>query len=273
MATIVGGATGSIDVQKTVSQLIEVENTKRLDPLSAKIVRKQDAVAAISDLKALAADLEVKLSVFEDPAQFNGASPSAALSGAIKDLVASFNALNTKVRLYGRVNLSDPTRDTAKEVVLFGDSALQGLERVIREGLTGGLKLASTGETLNFSDLGVSRKLDGSVTFDPKALTKALSRPAPAIIAGLAAGGATSRFRTSLTSAALYNGPLQTRTDQLNGELYTLSKRFSDEQSKISGEQDRLLTKYAKLNAILGSLGSTSSFLTAQINSLSKSNN
>lgn len=270
MAGIVGGATGAIDVKNTVAQLIEVENTKRLDPIDVKITRKQAALTAITDLKSLAAELEAKLAFFEDGSQFSGTGGAATLSTAVKDLVTSFNALNTKMRLYGRINKGDAAHDTAKEVVLYGDAALTRLERVVRDGLEGGLTVASGGARIDFSALGVARKLDGSLKFDQVALTKSITDRG--VLTDIAAG-VKSTFRTSLSDAALYSGPFESRTLQLNSELYTLNKRYSDEQAKIADEQTRLLTKYSKLNSILGSLGSTSTFLTAQLKALSNNNN
>jgi len=259
-----------MDVKGTVAQLIEVENTKRLDPIDAKITRKQAALTAITDLKGLAADLESKLTSFEDGSQFSGTSAAATLSTAVKELVSSFNALNIKIRLYGQINMSDAAHDSAKEVVLYGDSALSRLQRVVRDGLSGGLTVVSSGARIDFSSLGVVRKLDGSLKFDQAALTKSIADRG--VLTGIASG-VKSVFRSSLADAALYSGPFETRTQQLNSELYSLNKRYSDEQTKIADEQNRLLTKYSKLNSILGSLGSTSTFLTAQLKALSNNNN
>jgi flagellar hook-associated protein 2 len=67
-------------------------------------------------------------------------------------------------------------------------------------------------------------------------------------------------------------GTFDQRTSQLNGQLYTLSKRRVTEAAKIEAERSRLLKTYSNLNSLLANMSSTSSFLTAQLASLSKNN-
>jgi flagellar capping protein FliD len=67
-------------------------------------------------------------------------------------------------------------------------------------------------------------------------------------------------------------GELDIRSAQYNSQLYTLSKRRVDVSAKIASERARLLKTYSGLNALLANMSSTSTFLTAQLTSLSKNN-
>jgi flagellar hook-associated protein 2 len=68
-------------------------------------------------------------------------------------------------------------------------------------------------------------------------------------------------------------GELDVRSTQYNNQLYTLTRQRVQVSAKIETERTRLLKTYSTLNSLLANMSSTSSFLTAQLASLSKSNN
>ena len=68
-------------------------------------------------------------------------------------------------------------------------------------------------------------------------------------------------------------GELDIRSAQYNSQLYTLSKRRVSVSAKIETERARLLKTYSGLNSLLANMSSTSSFLTAQLSALNRSNN
>jgi len=305
MATVVGASTGSIDVKSTVDQLIEVEMVKRVDPIDAKVTARQASISAIAAIKTLASNLQDSMSGFADSTQFTisatltEAQAAANLSTAAQNFVTNYNALQAAIVKYGSVDLSDPTRDTTAEVALFGDSALAEVKQLMRGGYSAGLKYTNALSTrtdksslIKFSDLGISRKTDGTLTFSKSAFnrsaasdTTVLTPPAdgdlyadsayaqPKLLDRFAAG-ISSTLATSLTRAgSAFVGTFDVRTDQYNSQLYTLRNKRTSESAKIEVERTRLLKTYAKLNSLLANMSSTSNFLTAQLASLSKNNN
>jgi len=302
MATVVGASTGSIDVRSTVDQLIEVELVKRIDPIDTKVTAKRASLTAVAALKTLSAALEDSLGTLADPAQFTtgtDAEKLTALSTAVASFVTNYNALNTAVVKYGTVDLSDPTRDTTAEVALYGDPALTSIKQVMRNGYSAGLSYQNSlsGKTdktsyIAFSELGVSRKTDGSLVFSKTKLSKSIALDtttlpqetdmSPALASSSYAqpklldrfvSGVSSTLSTTLASAGFgFVGTFDKRTAELNNDIYRLSNRRNTESTKIAAEKLRLLKTYSTLNSLLGSMATTNNFLTAQLAAMSKNN-
>jgi flagellar hook-associated protein 2 len=207
--------------------------------------------------------------------------------------------LQAAIVKYGSVDLSDSARDTTAEVPLFGDSALAEVKQLMRSGYFDGLKYTNalssrTDKTalIKFSELGISRKTDGTLTFSKSAFnrsaasdTTGLTPPAdgdlyvdsayaqPKLLDRFAAG-TSSTLATSLTRAgSTITGTFDVRTAQYNNQLYTLRNKRTSESARIETERARLLKTYSQLNSLLANMSSTSNFLTAQLASLSKNNN
>ena len=312
MATVVGSSTGAIDVKSTVDQLIEVEMVKRIDPIDAKVTARQTSMSALASIKSLASSLQDSLDVFADKTQFAAPDPTLSVSekaaqealrvtnltSAIQNFVSNYNALQAGIVKYGSVDLSDPTRDSSSKVPLFGDPALQKFRQLLRDGYSSGLSYtnalsnrADKTATINFSDLGVSRKTDGTLAFSKSALTKSVAVDSTALtpreegdllsdvnyaqpkLLDRLALGVASALKTNLASAGLaIVGIFDLRTSQFNSQLYTLRNKRVSESAKIETERTRLLKIYSSLNSMLANMSSTSNFLTAQLAALSKNN-
>jgi flagellar hook-associated protein 2 len=310
MATVVGSSTGSIDVKSTVDQLIEVEMVKRIDPIDTKITAKQASLTAVAALKTLASSLQDSLSAFEDRNQYTSTDSApltdaqrlANLTTTIQSFVTNYNALQAGVAKYGTVDTGDSTRDTSAKVALFGDPALAQIRQVMRNGYNSGLTYSNAlrgdrATTISFAELGVARKTDGTLTFSKTQLAKAVAAdtttlPEPVGAPTLSDSAykqpklldrfstviptisTDTSFKTALSKVgSAITGTFDLRTSQYNSQLYTLRKKRVSETASIETERTRLLKTYSKLNSLLANMSSTSSFLTAQLASLSKNNN
>jgi flagellar capping protein FliD len=167
--------------------------------------------------------------------------------------------------------------------------------------------------TISFVELGVTRKTDGTLAFSKTALQKSAaaltadeSNPnltkssdsdpqprysdskylQPKLLERFAAGVTGSM--TSVVGGKVVEtgikaelakanrpivGDLDLRSSQYNSQLYTLRNKRVTESAKIQTERTRLLKTYSSLNAMLANMSSTSNFLSAQLASLTKSNN
>jgi len=310
MATVVGSSTGSIDVKSTVDQLIEVEMVKRIDPIDAKITARQASLTAVAALKTLAGTLQDSLAAFEDRTQYTSSDAApltdaqrlANLTSTIQTFVTNYNALQTGVTKYGAVDLGDSARDTPAEVALFGDPALAQIRQVMRNGYNSGLTYGNVlrnerATVISFSELGVSRKTDGTLAFSKTQLAKSVAAdttvlPEPIGTQTLADSAykqpklldrfsavtpsisTDTSFKTALSKVgAAITGAFDLRTSQYNSQLYTLRNKRVAASATIETERTRLLKTYSKLNSLLANMSSTSNFLTAQLASLSKNNN
>jgi len=308
MATVVGASTGAIDVKSTVDQLIELEMVKRIDPIDKKVTAGQAALSALSAVKSLSLGLQDSLDGLADPTKFTVTAALTAdqalanLSAAAQSFVTNFNALQAGVIKYGTVDLADPTRDTRAKVALLGDSALAEARRLMRDGYSKGLSYTNALSGANdktsyisFSDLGISRKIDGTLVFSKTEFNKSAASDTtdatklpqkteanksladsaylqPKLLDRFASGTA-SDLKTGLAKAgSAILGTFDVRTAQYNSELYTLKNKRVAASAKIESERTRLLKTYSQLNSILANMSSTSNFLTAQLASLSKNN-
>lgn len=308
MATVVGSSTGAIDVKSTVDQLIELELTKRIDPIDKKVTANQAAVSALSALKTLSSSLQGSLDDLADVTKYTVTATQtsdqalANLLAAAQGFVANFNALQAGVVKYGSVDISDPTRDSADKVALFGDSALAEIRLTMRNGYSKGLTYTNSlsgandkTATINFVDLGISRKIDGTLAFSKAEFNKSAASDTtdatklpqkteanktladsaclqPKLLDRFAAGTA-SLLKTGLANAgSVILGTFDARTSEYNSQLYTLKNKRISVSAKIETERTRLLKTYSQLNSILANMSSTSNFLTAQLASLSKNN-
>jgi hypothetical protein len=167
--------------------------------------------------------------------------------------------------------------------------------------------------TISFVELGVTRKTDGTLAFSKTALQKSAaantadetnpnltkssdSDPQPRYsdskylqpklldrfalgVTGSVTKVVGGKLVTSGIKADLAKannpvvGDLDIRSAQYNSQIYTLSKRRVDVSAKIETERARLLKTYSGLNSLLANMSSTSSFLTAQLSALNRSNN
>lgn len=310
MATVVGSSTGAIDVKSTVDQLIEVEMVKRIDPIDTKITAKQASLAAVSALKTLASSLQDSLAAFEDRTQYTSTDAApltdaqrlANLTTTIQAFVTNYNALQAGVTKYGSVDAGDSTRDTSAKVALFGDPALAQIRQVMRNGYNSGLTYTNSlrgdrAAVISFAELGVSRKTDGTLAFTKSQLVKAVAAdtttlPEPVgaqtlsdsaykqpklldrFSTVIATVSTDSSFKTALSKVgAAITGAFDLRTSQYNSQLYTLRQKRVSVSATIETERTRLKKTYSNLNSLLANMSSTSSFLTAQLASLSKNNN
>jgi flagellar hook-associated protein 2 len=269
-------------------------------------------MSALASIKSLATSLQDSLDTLADKTQF--AAPDASLSAtekaaqetlrvsnlttAVQSFVTNYNSLQAGIVKYGSVDLADPARDTSAKVPLFGDPALQKFRQLLRDGYSAGLSYtnalsnrANQTATVNFSDLGVSRKTDGTLAFSKSSLTKSLAIDStglkqpddgdllsdvnyaqPKLLDRLASGVASTLGTNLAKAGSAIVGIFDLRTSQFNSQLYRLRNKRVSESTKIETERARLLKTYSSLNAILANMSTTSSFLTAQLASLSKNN-
>jgi flagellar hook-associated protein 2 len=268
-------------------------------------------MSALASIKTLSSSLQDSLDTLADKTQFELSADTTltaaqrealrltTLTTAVQTFVTNYNALQAGIVKYGTVDLADSTRDTSAKVPLFGDEALRKFRQLLRDGYSAGLSYTNAlstrtdkTSTISFTDLGVSRKTDGTLAFSKSALTKSaaldtttLTAPAdgdtlsdanyaqPKLLDRLSSG-ISSTLNTNLAKAgSAIVGIFDLRTSQFNSQLYTLRNKRVTESAKIETERTRLLKTYSALNAMLANMSSTSNFLSAQLASLTKSNN
>ena len=231
---------------------------------------------------------------------------AAVVKYSVVDVSDPTRDTTAKVALYG-----DPALQRFRQVLRDGYFA--GLSYTNSALASDGTPLSErTDKTtkISFVELGVTRKTDGTLAFSKTALQRSVAADTadetnpnlvkardgdafvdsqylqPKLLDRFALGASASVFRTvngQLTEIGFKAelakanrpvvGELDLRSSQYNSQLYTLTRQRVQASAKIETERTRLLKTYSTLNSLLANMSSTSNFLTAQLASLSKSNN
>lgn len=204
----------------------------------------------------------------------SGATPDtltvAADNGSIQKSVQAF--VDNYNKLVGTTRtLTSYDSGSGKSGALLGDSTLLGITSRLSRVL--GTQFGSSGDAVrSLADLGIKFELDGSLSLDDDKLSAALSASPEQVksLFGNAAG--IGKSLTPMLQGYLQTGGiLDGRTDSLNQS----NKSLDDQQSRLDARMDALTQMYTaqftKLDTLLTSLNSTSSFLTQQLANVSSS--
>jgi len=134
----------------------------------------------------------------------------------------------------------------------------------------------STPKNLVFSELGLSRASDGTVSFDSARFDTMATRID--LVGAFNKGASTKLYAgvpgqyNGLNHAVNFaSGIFSSRTDQLNSELYKLSARVDDLTSKLAVTKDRLTQQYSRYNAIIAQLQGSNNYLSSFLANQNKS--
>jgi len=174
---------------------------------------------------------------------------------------------------------------------LTGDSLVATLKKVLADAWFGGIDFTTdlqdnatpqapystaTPKNLVFSELGLSRASDGTVTFDSARFNKMATRID--LVTAFNKGASTKLYAgvpgqyNGLNHAVNFaSGIFSSRTDQLNSELYKLSTRVDDLTSKLAVTKDRLTQQYSRYNSIIAQLQGSNNYLASFLASQNKS--
>lgn len=194
------------------------------------------------------------------------AADNTSIQGAIQTFVDNYNKLVGTTK-----TLTSYDSGSGKAGALLGDSTLLGITSRLSRSL--GTQFGTSGDAVrSLADIGIKFEVDGSLSLDSDKLSAALSG-SPEQVKNLF--GNTTGIGQTLTP--MLEGYLQTggildgRTDSLNQS----NKSLDDQQSQLDARMDALATMYTaqftKLDQLLTSLNSTSSFLTQQLANVSSS--
>ena len=200
------------------------------------------------------------------------ATDRTAITGALKDLVTSYNAVADSIDSYSTNQPGSKTRG-----VLATDSTVSGLLSQVRS-----LIFTSTGATgtyTNLSAIGVNSGALGSVvgstsrlSLDTVKLNAALDAN-PSAVADLlgSATGAIKPIVDRVNAYAGINGTLYKQTQSMAMEMSGLVAQEAKVQERIDQRRAALEAKYAAMESLLSTLQSTSNQLSAQNSAANKS--
>lgn len=189
-------------------------------------------------------------------------SPATATVTVQRDTSSLTTALNSLVLSYNSMNRTIASV-SAKGAVLQGDWAVLGLQRQVRSILG---SAQSGGSYTTLSQLGISFQKDGSLALDSTKLAAALSSSVTDVSTLTKAVGAAIKSAADILLGT--TGPLANETDGINRSIKDIGTRRTSIQRQLESTQARYQAQFSALDTLLGSMNSTSSFLTQQLGNL-----
>jgi len=202
----------------------------------------------------------------DSPDTLTVAADNDSIQKAVQTFVDNYNKLVGTTK-----TLTSYDSGSGQAGALLGDSTLLGITSRLSRSL--GTQFGSSGDAVrSLADIGIKFEVDGSLSLDDDKLSAALAGSPEQVrtLFGNAAG--LGKSLTPMLEGYLQTGGiLDGRTDSLNQS----NKSLDDQQSQLDARMDALTQMYTaqftKLDQLLTSLNSTSSFLTQQLANVSSS--
>ncbi len=218
------------------------------------------AIDGISlNLKAAKPGTTVNLAVSDD---------QAAVMDNVQKLVVAFNAMQGQFHSLGDYNAA-----TKKGGPLLGDWLLNGAQFQLTRGMTDRVAGLGNGPS-SLAAVGITTGADGSLSIDSGKLQTALKADSGSV-AHLFSGdnGIARRLGTVLDGMLSAGGAIAAR----DANLATAQKDITQQSARLNAQmavvQQRYLTQFNALDALLSQLQSTSNYLTQQLGNAAKIGN
>ncbi|MHB9116992.1 MAG: flagellar filament capping protein FliD [Burkholderiales bacterium] len=215
-----------------------------LDNLSGAVTL---ASGTYTSSAALAAEVQSKI---------NGVAAFSTAGSSVAVTVDGFGKLTITSNRYGSASNVSLSGSGYTDLLGTAPTASVGVDVA---GTIGGLAASGSGQTLTGSAGGVDGlaiKISGGATG---------ARGNVAFTQGYA-----YNLNNLLTALQAGTGPLTSRTDGLNVTLQDIAKQKTDMQAQLTATEARYRAQYTALDTLMGSLSTTSTFLTQQLANLPK---
>ena len=194
---------------------------------------------------------------------------------AVSAFVKGFNSLASAVK-----TLTSYDATTQQSGALQGDAGVRSVNFQLRRILS---ESAGASAFNNLSSIGIETQRDGTLKFDSSKLKTALETD-PSGVATLftgaeASGGAAAinglgnRFKSYLDTVLNSSGSLNSRLDTLNKNIGGLTDDRQTLNTRLQKLEARYIKQFSAMDALVGQLTATSTYLTAQFKAMSNSNN
>jgi flagellar hook-associated protein 2 len=193
--------------------------------------------------------------------QLTVAQSTTPITTAVNDFVSAYNTYASTVN-----QLQSYNSTTKVAGVLLGDATLSAVQSQIASVLGSKVSASSVGSLAN---LGITRNGDGTLALNATTLANTLAGN-PSSVQQLFTGtdGVATRLSSLVTTFNSGSGVLQTRVNNLNNDLKTLSAQQTALNARMAVYQQQLVKQYTGLSSLMSSLNNTSSYLTQAMNAL-----
>lgn len=199
----------------------------------------------------------IKLGVTED---------KAGVRKSITDFVDAYNAMLDSVNALTSVVSVGGDDGEPLAAALVGDSSVRSFMSAMRSELTS----PSSGEGIRIlADLGISTQRDGKLAVDNTKLNKALDNNFEQVNSFFTGDqGLMARLDNKIKPFTETGGILENRTKALQNTLSSVDDQREALTTRLGKLESRLFAQFNAMDALVSQMSSTSSFLTAQLDSL-----
>lgn len=186
---------------------------------------------------------------------------SAASSEAVQNLVKSYNTFVAAISQYSRYDATTKTGGP-----LMGDAMVRTTTQQIRSVLGSS---AGTGDVTLLAQLGITTQADGTLKVDASKLDAAI-KANPDGVKNLFGGtdGFATRLSSVLEGVLGSEGRLQAQTKGLQSRIDDVSDQRDALDLRMAAVERRYRAQFTALDSLLGTLQTTSSYLTQQLENL-----
>ena len=188
---------------------------------------------------------------------------SSGLTTALNAFITAYNAANTAMTSLGAYDEKTKTAGS-----LQGNSTLRTAKNQISS-LVSGATAGGTSVYQHLSNIGVSMARDGSLSLDSAKLGTAVAADPTGVANLVAAVGST--YKTAIDGMVGTTGSITTATDGANRSIKDLTKRQEQLTARLAIIKANYTKQFTALDTLVASMKTTSSYLTTQLASLSKS--
>jgi flagellar hook-associated protein 2 len=234
---------GMTQIQAADDAQITIDNTYVISRSSNTI---SDAIEGVTfELQAVSASAS-QMSISRD---------TNAISSAVSGLVDSYNALLTSFRDLRNGDLN-------------GDSTLRLIENQLRSVMGG--QAGVDGVFKYASQVGISFERDGTLSFDSTELNNALETDRNAVVDLFTndSQGLAFRMDSMVEGMLSSTGLIHAREDGINARVDSTNDQIDRMEYRLTKIEERYRAQYTALDTLLGTLQSTSDWLTSQLDSL-----
>lgn len=176
-----------------------------------------------------------------------------AVKESVQGFVDAYNELKQQMDVFYNGNLA-------------GDSTLRSIENQMRAVFNS----AATGITSTYtylSEVGIQTQRDGTLKLDTAELETALTNDFSGIASlfGDASAGVASRLDGVVDNLLNPGGLIPTRTEGLDNRIGSIRERIDQMEVRLETIQRRYTDQFASLDAMVGQMNATSSYLSTQL--------
>lgn len=189
----------------------------------------------------------------------------AAIQRKAESFVSAYNALAQQVAALGRYDAATKTAGP-----LLGDSMLRNVDTQLRRMLSEPVP-GTTGAYRTLTSLGIEVTVSGTLQLDATKFKEALAADPDAVSRVFSSeSGVAVRMSQFLDERLSSTGEFAARNDRITSQRRRLDQEKEALEARMVVVQQRYLKQFTAMDALLAQMSNTSSYLSQQLDGLSK---